>query len=161
MKLLFTFLFSFFAFFQNSDLETLRNAYAKANSSDDATRAFIQTASKKTSSDPAVIGYKAAAQIMEAKVTKEKNKRKTFVKTGATQLENVLKSNPNNIELRMIRLSIQENLPKIVGYSKNIKEDKNFLIANYAKQNTATKNYLKRFAMQSKSMTAAEKTSFK
>ena len=161
MKLLFTFLFSFFAFFQNSDLETLRNAYAKASSSDDSTRAFIQTASKKTSSDPAVIGYKAAAQIMEAKVTKEKNKRKTFVKTGATQLENVLKSNPNNIELRMIRLSIQENLPKIVGYSKNIKEDKNFLIANYAKQNTATKNYLKRFAMQSKSMTAAEKTSFK
>jgi hypothetical protein len=159
--MLLTFLVSFFAFFQNSDLESLRNSYAKANSSNDATRAFIQTASKKTSADPAVIGYKAAAQIMEAKVTTEKNKRKTFVKTGATQLENVIKSNPNNVELRLIRLSVQENLPKIVGYSKNIKEDKIFLIANYPKQNSAMKNYIKRFAMQSKSMSAAEKTIFK
>ena len=153
-------MFTFFSFFQ-SDLESLRNSYSKANSSNENAKNFIAIAEKKSSNDPVISAYKSASKILEAKVTTEKNKRKSFVKSGATTLENLIKSNPNNAELRVIRMSVQENLPKIVGYNKNLKEDKTFLINNYSKQNADLKSYIKQFAGQSKTMTASEKASFK
>ena len=139
----------------------MRNAYSKANISNEGARNFIEIADKNSSSDPLIKGYKAAAEILEAKITTEKNKRKSFVKSGATDLESVIKSNPNNVELRLIRMSVQENIPKIVGYSKNLKEDKTYILTNYSKQSAALKVYIKKFAMQSKTMTATEKNSLK
>lgn len=160
MKLIFTLMFTFFSFFQ-SDLESLRNSYSKANSSNENAKNFIALADKKSSNDPVISAYKSASKILEAKVTTEKNKRKSFVKSGATTLESLIASNPNNAELRVIRMSVQENIPKIVGYNKNLKEDKTFLINNYSKQNADLKSYIKQFAGQSKTMTASEKASFK
>jgi hypothetical protein len=57
----------------------------------------------------------------------------------------------------MIRLSIQENVPGITGYKKNIKEDKKYLTAHYAEQSGALKEYLKDFVLQSKSFSEKEK----
>ncbi|MFC4686507.1 hypothetical protein ACFO4P_06110 [Epilithonimonas pallida] len=158
MKLIFSFLTAFILFFQ-SGLESLRESYAKANSSNANTEEFINIAEKTSGSDAVIQGYKAAAKIMEAKITK--NNRKALVKSGATSLEAIIKSNPNNAELRVIRMSVQENIPKIVGYNKNLKEDKTFILNNYSKQNSALKTYIRKFAMQSKTMTAAEKNSLK
>lgn len=158
---MFSFLAGLFLILQSSDLEALRNSYSKANLSNDNAKNFIALAEKKSSSDPVISAYKFASKILEAKVTTERNKRKSFVKSGATGLESTIASNPNNAELRVIRMSVQENLPKIVGYSKNLKEDKTFLINNYSKQNQDLKNYIKQFAGQSKTMTASEKASFK
>ncbi|MDP9957025.1 hypothetical protein [Epilithonimonas hungarica] len=160
MKLLLSLFAALVMFFQSSDLEALRDSYAVANQSKENAKNFIEIADKKTSSDPVISGYKAAAKVLEAKVTKD-GKRKSLVKTGATSLESLIKSNPNNTELRLIRLSVQENVPKIVGYHKNLKEDKEFVLNNYSKQNSALKSYIKKFAAQSKTMTAAEKATLK
>lgn len=159
MKLIFTFLTGLFFFFQTSDLEALRNSYSKANSSNANIEGFINIAEKQSGNDAVTMGYKAAAQIMEAKIAK--NNRKNLVKTGATSLESIIKSNPNNIELRLIRMSVQENIPKIVSYNKNLKEDKALIISNYNKQNAALKTYIRKFAAQSKTMSAVEKNSLK
>ncbi|CAA7195345.1 hypothetical protein [Chryseobacterium potabilaquae] len=158
MNFIVSFLASFLLFFQ-TNLESIRTSYAKANSSATNTQNFITIAEKETDSDPVILGYKAAAQIMQAKITKQN--RKSLVKTGATNLERLIKSNPNILELRVIRLSIQENLPKIVGYRGNLKEDKNFIFNNYAQQNTSLKNYIKQFVMQSKTISASEKATLK
>lgn len=158
MKFIFSFITAFLLFFQ-SGLESLRESYSKANSSNANTEAFIDAAEKTSGSDAAIQGYKAAAKIMEAKIAKQN--RKALVKSGATQLESIIKSNPNNIELRLIRMSVQENIPKIVGYRGSLKDDKSFIIANYSKQNTALKNYIKRFAAQSKTISPEERATLK
>lgn len=158
MKLIFSLITAVLLFFQ-SGLESLRESYAKANLSNSNTEAFINTAEKTSGSDAVILGYKAAAKIMEAKITKQN--RKALVKAGATSLETLVKNNPNNIELRVIRMSVQENIPKIVGYRGSLKEDKNFILNNYSKQNGTLKSYVKRFAAQSKTMTEAEKATLK
>lgn len=158
MKLIFSFITAFMLFFQ-SGIESLRDSYAKANVSNANTEAFINTAEKTSGSDAVIQGYKAAAKIMEAKIAKQN--RKALVKSGATSLESIIKSNPNNIELRVIRMSVQENIPKIVRYRGSLKDDKAFILNNYSKQNSTLKNYIKKFAAQSKTMTAAEKANFK
>lgn len=158
MKFIFSLITAIVLFFQ-SGLESLRESYAKANLSNANTEAFINTADKASGSDPVIQGYKAAAKIMEAKITKQN--RKALVKSGATNLENLVKNNPNNIELRVIRMSVQENIPKIVGYRGSLKDDKNFILNNYNKQTGSLKNYVKRFVTQSKTMTESEKASLK
>lgn len=158
MKLIFSLLTALFLFFQ-SGLEPLRTGYAKANSSNASTEAFIALAEKTSGSDPVIQGYKAAAQIMKAKVAK--TNRKAIVKSGATSLESVIKAHPSDIELRVIRLSIQENIPKIVGYRGSLKEDKTYILNNYGKQSAALKNYIKRFAAQSKTITPQERAALK
>lgn len=158
MKLILSFITALFIFFQ-SGIENLRDSYARANSSNPNTEAFINLADKTSGSDPVIQGYKAAAKIMEAKIAKEK--RKALVKTGATNLESIIKNNPNNIELRVIRMSVQENIPKIVGYRGSLKDDKAFILTHYSKQNMSLKSYIKRFAAQSKTMTEAEKATLK
>lgn len=160
MKLMFVFLLSIFSFFQ-SDLEALRNSYSKANLSSENAKNFIELAEKKTASDAVTSAYKASAKILEAKITSGISKKKALVKTGATNLEEIIKNNPNNAELRVIRMSVQENVPKIVGYSKNLKEDKAFLISNYSKQNAGLKDYIKDFASQSKTFSDKDKASLK
>ena len=158
MKFILTLVTAFLIFFQ-TDLDPLRYSYAKANASTANTQAFINLAEKSTGSDPVTLGYKAAAQIMQAKIVKQN--RKSLVKAGATSLESVIKSNPNNIELRMIRLSVQENIPRIVGYRGGLKDDKAFILNNYSKQNSAMKSYLKKFAMQSKTISDEERATLK
>ncbi len=37
---------------------------------------------------------------------------------------------PDNIEIRFIRLSVQKNAPSFLGYNKNIKEDQLFIENN-------------------------------
>jgi hypothetical protein len=47
---------------------------------------------------------------------------------GKVQLEYAIIQEDENIELRFLRLSIQENLPSFLGYSSQIKADRSFLV---------------------------------
>ncbi len=161
MKILFTFFIGFFLLLQSNDLDTLRNAYSTANKSNQNAEKFIDLAESSTSTDTNVLGYKAASYFLKSKLNLEKGKRIENLKIGGKQLESLISKNPNNAELRMIRLSLQENLPKIVGYYKNINEDKEFLLKNVSNQSSDIKKYIRNFIAQSKSFTAKEKTSFK
>lgn len=46
---------------------------------------------------------------------------------GKQALEMLIKENNSNVELRFLRLTIQENLPKLLGYNNKIEEDKTFI----------------------------------
>jgi hypothetical protein len=63
-------------------------------------------------------------------LTEAKTKLKTF-KTGHTKLESAIAKDSTNAELRFLRLIIQENAPKIVNYSSEIKKDASYLRENY------------------------------
>lgn len=160
MKLLFSTLISFVFFFQGVTLDTVRKNYTGANTSAQNVENFVNLVAKTSSSDPVFAGYKAAGTIMQAKFQKGVT-RKNSLYNGVLNLETVINKNPNLVELRLIRLSIQENLPKFIRYNKNISSDKAFIIKNYAAQNSSLKAYIKQFAEQSKSMTAANKAQLK
>jgi hypothetical protein len=76
-------------------------------------------------------------------------------------IEYAVASEPNNIEIRMIRLSVQENVPMIVNYRGKKKEDKKFLLDHYKEQTEAMKIYIGDFISQSKTFTQTEKQSIK
>ncbi len=46
---------------------------------------------------------------------------------GKKSMELLVKTNPKNIELRFLRLTIQENIPEFLGYCDNKIEDRQFI----------------------------------
>ncbi|KAB1068654.1 hypothetical protein F6U93_05920 [Tamlana haliotis] len=54
------------------------------------------------------------------------NKMKVFT-TYKNQLEELISKHPGNMNLRYVRLVIQENVPSILNYSSDIENDKAYL----------------------------------
>lgn len=157
MKLLFTLLL-WINFAGNPDLAVIRKMYADVSKSENNAKEFSEKlAGVSANDDKILVAYKAASILLDSKFEKKLGEKIERFKEGAKLLESTIKSDPDNIEIRMIRLSIQENVPGITGYKKNIKEDKKFLTEHYAAQNAALKTYLKDFILQSKSFSEKEK----
>lgn len=140
------------------DLATVRKMYTGVTKSESNAKEFSEKLATVSDDDAKIlVAYKAASILLDSKFEKKLRDKMDRFKQGATLLESTVKSEPNNIEIRMIRLSIQENVPGVTGYKKNIKEDKNYITAHYAEQNSALKEYLKDFILQSKSFSEKEK----
>ena len=57
------------------------------------------------------------------------SKLATF-KNGKNNIELAISKEPENVEIRYIRFSVQKNAPSFLGYNSHLKEDKDFLVKN-------------------------------
>ena len=84
-------------------------------------------------------------------IKKSSEKLKTF-KTGKKLLEESILKYPENPEMRLLRIIIQENCPKQLKYNINIKEDKDILIKHYSNCNSELKSIIIDYAKTSRSL---------
>lgn len=77
----------------------------------------------------------------------------TMFKKGYKLLEGAISKEPANTEYRFLRLMIQENAPKIVGYYKNIAEDVNVVKSNYKSLSAETQQAILAYSKSSKVLT--------
>ncbi len=141
-------------------LSEVRELYTKSSNSKEFAKAFYQKLENiKKTDDATLVGYKAASLTVKAKHEDKIKDKKTYFKEGALLLEYIIEKNPNNIELRLIRLSIQENSPKLLKYHTNIDGDKTFIYSQlpYLK-NKDLKNHIKGYVSLSNAFTTEEKT---
>lgn len=75
-------------------------------------------------SNPLLICYKGVSEMMGAKYAINPINKLGRFKKGRQLIENAVKREPDNTEIRFLRFSIQTNLPVFLGYNKQIKEDK-------------------------------------
>ena len=158
MKLTLT-LFVSLLTFALQDLSSVREQYSEATKSQKSAEDFYNLVANVSKDNKVMQAYKGAAIALKAKFAKDRKAKKSLFIEGVKLIENSIKSEPNNIELRLIRLSIQENTPKILNYKSNIDEDKKLILANFAKQNQALKEHIQSFVKQSTVFTAIEKKS--
>ena len=108
-----------------------------------------------------LIAYKGAIATLKAKYAKGVKHKKEYFKAGKELLESAVAGDPGNIEIRCLRLSVQENAPKIVGYKEHIEEDKKFILDHY--QHTTSKEakaFVKNYVRQSALFEDSEKQLF-
>lgn len=158
---LFLFLFTSALLFQVSNISTVRKNYQSANSSESAAEKFIQSVAAYNGKEPTMLAYQAAAKMLEAKHEKKLGLKKQLFIQGAQQLEEIISKNPTLVEARMIRISIQENTPKLMKYKENIKDDKKLVLSLYRQQTAEVQATLLAFIQQSASFTEAEKRMLK
>ncbi len=160
MKIFFSF-FVLLVFANNPNLAEIRKAFPTAANSETTATVFATKLNDVTFEDKTLLAYKGASITMVAKFKKKISEKISTFKEGSKLIESAVASEPNNIEIRLIRLSIQENVPGIVNYKKNIKDDASFIVKHFKEQNSILKEYIRSFVLQSKSFSADEKLTFK
>lgn len=155
-------LFCFVAFQLNTQslkLSEVRDLYKVAAKDKTEVAAFYELLSNvEEKYGVALYAYKCAAIALKARHAKTiKDKKKGF-KEGATNLEALIVKYPNRVEPRFIRLSIQENSPKILKYKSKIGEDKMFILKQFSNiKSKSLQKHIKDYILQSKSFNDKEK----
>lgn len=141
------------------NLSEVRTHYMTAAESLANSNKFSELLSSVDKSDSKIlVAYKGAATALNAKYAARDQKKANFIE-GVSLLEFAAKAEPNNLEIRLIRLSIQENTPKILNYKKNITTDKAFIMQHLRNQNAALQSYARAYIKRSKVFSASEKIS--
>lgn len=110
------------------ELETIREAYRGITANQETIDEFYKlTQETMPTSKPVYLGYHGAALTLKASVAGSIKEKLSFFKEGKKLIEDAIVEDSTNIELRMIRLSVQSNVPKIMRYRKHIDEDKAYI----------------------------------
>ena len=143
-------------------LTKVRTDYKKSFNSKEVTLQLNKyLAEVKKTDKKLLVAYKGAVLILMAKYSKVIKEKKTFFKEGATLLNFAIFEEPANVEMRCIRLSIQENAPKLLKYRANKTEDKQLINDEYENiKSIAIKKHVRGFIMQSTSFSDQEKKHF-
>ena len=160
MKVNSLYIFLIILFLNIPKLGQVRDLYRQADASKKQSESFHVLLKDVSMADgPTLMGYKAASEALLSKYAQGiKNKKEEF-DVAVSQLEKIIKNNPENIELYFIRLSIQENAPKILKYHNNINEDKSFILSNIERiDDKDLSRYLQDYVLHSNTFSAAEKS---
>lgn len=160
MKLLLVLISSVFITLQPLDLNSVRTAYKEAAQEKTKVEQFYNSLSKITKNDKIeLVAYKGASITLLARQSKTIKKKKERFIEGVSWVNFAINQAPNNIEIRFIRLGIQENTPKLLKYKENIEEDKLFLKQQYRYiKSTTLKNHISDYILQSKVFSDEEKS---
>lgn len=154
------FLFFLFAnFLSAQEITKIRVDFPKAHTNKELALSMFEEIKAVEEKDEAVlVAYKGALMAIKAKYSNKLNTKKQLLKKGIQLIELAHKRAPNNIEIRSIRLGVQENTPKFIGYHDNIAEDKLFIKRQYRLLKAGElKEYIKNFILQSQSFSEEEK----
>lgn len=126
------------AAWQNSfaiDLEYIRSNYSKAVEDKTLCKRLIEQLSNKAA-DPTYLAYLGAFQAIWANHTINPLSQLNTFNTGKGNIEKAIRQEPENVELRFIRFSIQKQCPAFLGYKDNLSEDRNFIRNHIQKVNS-------------------------
>jgi hypothetical protein len=162
MKAVFLITFLVSVFVVIPKVSQIRADYSKSNGNREMiVKLHDALTSVERKDNKVLVAYKGAVLTAMAKYAKAKKDKKEFFKKGAELLEFAVYSQPNDIEIRTIRLSIQENAPKFLKYNKSIPEDKEFILKNYKKiSSSSIREFVSSYVLQSKGFSSLEKEQF-
>ncbi len=148
--------------FLGPNLSEIRKNYPLANDSKEITQKMYESFAGITEDDRAIyIAYKGGISTIMAKHAKGIKDKKAFFKEGVSLLEHAVEKDPENIEIRCIRLGVQENSPKFLKYKDQIESDKDFIIEHFSSETSSEiQAFVKGYVQQADAFTAEEKQLF-
>lgn len=142
---------------QNSDSDRIRLQYPKAVSDKELCKSMISELEKKDV-QPTELAYLGAFQAVWANHVLNPISKLSSFKKGKNNIEKAIRQNPNETEIRFIRLSIQYSIPKFLGYKSDIDTDKDFILKNFKNiENPNLKKLIRDFFEGSDLITKDEK----
>jgi hypothetical protein len=165
MKLaLFIFAFLFVRVsFATEDLITIRKTLEAAVKDSKTADEFYKSVKRIESGKPIILGFKAMSELVLCKHVYSPISKLSHFHKGKDLLEKAIAIDPENAELRFYRYCTQLNVPGILNYSSNLKDDKQFLFEFIESQTKNPKKDLdlygriKKFLLTNKHATEEDK----
>ena len=121
------------------DIVVVRRLYMQAPAEEEKCRALMQMVNDYSpANNPTLAGYKAAATMIMAKHAFNPFSKLSHFNKGKNMLQRAIAADRQNVELRLLRYSIQKSAPSFLGYRDEMAADKNFLKTNLPALKDAT-----------------------
>lgn len=138
-KHFFIFIFLIVSAFINAQpisIETLRKEYHNLSTDSAACVRLFEKISSINSSDNLIAGYKGATTTAMANFAKGNAEKIKLFNSGKKLLEQSIRSDSTNAELRFLRFTIQTSSPKALGYNSQIENDKKYILSHFDQINS-------------------------
>ena len=112
-----------------ADISKARILFIAAVEHEDKAVELLKLTEKADKQDAVLLGYRGIAKTLLGKHAFNPVNKFSYFNKGKKILEDALALSPENVELRYLRLTLQENVPSLLGYSDRITEDRAFIKA--------------------------------
>lgn len=102
---------------------SIRDLYYRASEEERFVGEMLRQLDRVDRNEPLWIGYRGMAYMLKAKHAWNPYLKLSHFQAGRELLEKAIAREPENIELRFLRFSVQSNAPSFLGYSSNLDED--------------------------------------
>lgn len=102
------------------------------------------------------LAYEGALLMKKSGLLKGPSQKLKVFKSGREKLETAIRKDSGNIEYRFLRLMIQENVPKVVGYKKDIEVDSTLVVNAYKTLSPVLRRAIKDYSKISKILKTAD-----
>jgi len=119
---------------QSLTLEEIRRDFPKASKDESACGELyskMELSANKT--DPIWMAYHGTITVMLAKYSMNPFRKLQYFKSGRILIDQSLLKDPNNIELRFLRFTVQDHTPFFLDYHEDLENDKKFILAQLEK----------------------------
>ena len=120
------------------NLKVIRKQLRVAISSSETTDSLYKSLSAMKSRSGIIDGFIAGLQALKAKHAWNPYSKIRYIKNCEKTFEKAISADPENIEIRFMRFSVEDSVPKFLGYNKNINTDSQEIIAQLDKKNYGT-----------------------
>ena len=134
-KVFLTLVFFFATMIYGQDLSDFRLLLQKGENSEKATKTLITSSQDAFNKNKKQIyeAFVAVGNFFMAKHAVNPLSKYSYFNKGKKALDNAVSKDPNNLEIRFMRYISQEQTPAFLGYNKDLKSDKTFILAEYKK----------------------------
>ena len=115
-----------------TDLQSLRQTYLDSFKKEqvcDSVKIILENKKELSNIENAYLGV---FHMMKCRFTLNPISKISLFSIGRDLLEQSIKNDPENLEIRFLRYSIQKNIPKILLYSQHISTDEKFIFDKIA-----------------------------
>ncbi len=144
---------------QSLQLNDIRSRFSKAVKSEELCTTLYNEMIEASGTKNAVFNcYLGVVTVSMAKYTFNPFGKLSYFHNGKRLVESAIAQEPNNIELRFLRCTIQEHVPSFLGYSDNLETDKKMILENISQLTMPKlKEAMITYILNSKNFTAIEK----
>lgn len=134
-------------FAQAQQYNDFRLLLQKGEKSEKAAKTLISKSQEnyRSTKKPIYEAFYAVGNFFMAKHAANPMIKYSYFNNGKKALDNAVQKDPKNLEIRFMRYISQEQTPSFLGYNKDLKSDKNFILAEYKK--SADKDLVERIKM--------------
>ena|SRR5580704_5592535 len=103
-------------------------------------------------------GFEATLLMKKAGMVKAPASKLNLFKTGHRELEELIKKDSSNTELRFLRLMIEENAPGLLGYKTDLEKDKLYICKHFKSLMPVIQQAVSRYSQKSKILSPTDLT---
>lgn len=108
--------------------------------------------------NPTLAAYKACGWMMHAKYAINPLDKWNSFSKGKSMLQKSVSKEPQNVEIRFLRLAMQAKCPSFLGYSEDIPKDKQYILQRFnSLEDLELKNLMKAFLDKADVLSVVEK----